>query len=77
MPALRKRTRVCFPFVGDSLGGSHMSTLLLIEGLARSRYEPVLVVHEEGPLTAHLKARDIHDPSNCCRCQPTREKRPM
>lgn len=59
MPALRKRTRVCFPFVGDSLGGSHMSTLLLIEGLARSRYEPVLVVHEEGPLTAHLKARDI------------------
>ena len=59
MPALRKRTRVCFPFVGDSLGGSHMSTLLLIEGLARSRYEPVLVVHEEGPLTAHLEARDI------------------
>ena len=59
MPALRKRTRVCFPFVGDSLGGSHMSTLLLIEGLAQSRYEPVLVVHEEGPLTAHLKARDI------------------
>ena len=59
MPALRKRTRVCFPFVGDSLGGSHMSTLLLIEGLARSRYEPVLVVHEEGSLTAHLKSRDI------------------
>ena len=59
MPALRKRPRVCFPFVGDSLGGSHMSTLLLIEGLAQSRYEPVLVVHEEGPLTAHLKARDI------------------
>ena len=49
MPALRKRPRVCFPFVGDSLGGSHMSTLLLIEGLAQSRYEPVLVVHEEGP----------------------------
>ena len=59
MPALRKRPRVCFPFVGDSLGGSHMSTLLLIEGLAQSRYEPVLVVHEEGPLTAHLKSRDI------------------
>ena len=55
----RKRTRVCFPFVGDSLGGSHMSTLLLIEGLAQSRYEPVLVVHEEGPLTAHLKSRGI------------------
>ena len=51
--------RVCFPFVGDSLGGSHMSTLLLIDGLAQSRYEPLLVVHEEGPLTEYLGARDI------------------
>ncbi len=48
------RARVCFPFVGDSLGGSHMSALLLIEGLEGSGYEPVIVVHEEGPLTDHL-----------------------
>ena len=31
----------------------------MIDGLAQCRYEPVLVVHEEGPLTAHLKARNV------------------
>ena len=51
-----KRVRVCYPFVGDSIGGSHMSTLLLVEGLARTRYEPVIVIHEDGPLSEHLKA---------------------
>ena len=52
-----KRVRVCYPFVGDSIGGSHMSTLLLVEGLARTRYEPVIVIHEDGPLSEHLKTR--------------------
>ena len=51
------RVRVCFPFVGDSIGGSHLSTLLLIEGLNHSRYQPVIVVHEDGPLSEHLRAR--------------------
>ena len=53
------KKRVCFPFVGDSLGGSHMSALLLIEGLEGSGYEPVIVVHEEGPLTDHLAGRGL------------------
>ena len=60
VPGQRRRARVCFPFVGDSVGGSHMSTLLLIEGLeAQGRYEPTLVVHEDGPLTGYLKERAI------------------
>ena len=58
-PAATARVCVCFPFVGDSLGGSHMSALLLIEGLEGSGYEPVIVVHEEGPLTDHLMERQI------------------
>lgn len=57
--AATARARVCFPFVGDSLGGSHMSALLLIEGLEGSGYEPVIVVHEEGPLTDHLVGRGL------------------
>lgn len=57
--AATARARVCFPFVGDSLGGSHMSALLLIEGLEGSGYEPVIVVHEEGPLTDHLAGRGL------------------
>lgn len=57
--AASARARVCFPFVGDSLGGSHMSALLLIEGLKGSDYEPVTVVHEEGPLSDHLAGRGL------------------
>lgn len=45
--------RVCFPFVGDSVGGSHLSALLLIEHL-RPPFLPFVVVHERGPLTDHL-----------------------
>ena len=57
--AATAHARVCFPFVGDSLGGSHMSALLLIEGLEGSGYGPVIVVHEEGPLTDHLAGRGL------------------
>ena len=56
---MRNQVRVCFPFIGDSIGGAHMSALLLIEGLDRSRYEPMIVVHEEGPLSDHLGVRGI------------------
>ena len=52
-----RQVRVCYPFVGDSIGGAHMSALLLIEGIDRNRYEPIIVVHEEGPLSEHLGAR--------------------
>ena len=39
---------VCFPFAGDTVGGSHIGMLPLIKGLDRRRYEPLIVVHEEG-----------------------------
>ena len=54
---MRQVPRVLFPFVGDQFGGSHLSTLLLIKHLDRGRYEPVIVVHERGPLTEHLERR--------------------
>lgn len=53
------RVRVCFPFVGDGLGGSHISVALLIEGLEDSRFEPVVVLHEEGPLAAFFRAKGV------------------
>jgi glycosyltransferase involved in cell wall biosynthesis len=49
------RRRICFPFIGDSVGGSHLSTLLLIKGLDESLFEPLIVVHQEGNLTAYLR----------------------
>src|SRR6478672_4538615 len=48
--------RVCFPFVGDDVGGSHISALKLIQNLDRSRVETVLVLQEPtGPLATFLQ----------------------
>ena len=41
--------------MGESIGGSHLSTLLLIRGLDRARFEPVIALHQEGNLSAHLR----------------------
>ncbi|MHA1113842.1 MAG: glycosyltransferase family 4 protein [Alphaproteobacteria bacterium] len=56
---MTRRARICIPFVGDSVGGSHMSMLLAIEGLDRDRFDPMLVLHEDGPLAAHLRERGV------------------
>jgi len=41
--------RVCFPFVGRELGGSHVSSLGLIKSLDARRYKPVVVLqHLDG-----------------------------
>ena len=53
------RRRVCFPFVGDSVGGSQISAAALIAGLRGSRYEPLVVVHRDGPLQDYLRQQDI------------------
>jgi glycosyltransferase involved in cell wall biosynthesis len=37
---------VCFPFMGDKVGGSHISAFKLIAALDRSRFEPLVLVHE-------------------------------
>ena len=51
---------VCFPFVCDAVGGSHISAARLIDGLDRRRYTPLVVVHgEDGPLIEWLTARGI------------------
>ncbi len=54
-----KPKRVCFPFVGDTIGGSHLSALLLIDALDRSEFDPVIALHQEGPFAEYLSARNI------------------
>src|SRR6056297_174414 len=46
--------KVLFPYVGGSVGGSHVSSLLLAQMLPPERYQPVVAVHEDGPLDGHL-----------------------
>ena len=33
----KKKIRICYPFVGDSIGGSHLSTIELIKKLDKSK----------------------------------------
>jgi glycosyltransferase involved in cell wall biosynthesis len=46
--------RVLYPFVGDTVGGSHISALELIRDLPRDSVEPVVVLHRRGALADYL-----------------------
>jgi glycosyltransferase involved in cell wall biosynthesis len=53
--------RVCYPFVGDDIGGSHISAIKLIEHLDPSRFEPRVILHQaDGLLADHLRKRGLH-----------------
>lgn len=51
--------RVLFPFVGDSFGGSHLSTLALIRNLKVEGFEPVLALNQTGTLSEYLDQQNI------------------
>jgi glycosyltransferase involved in cell wall biosynthesis len=51
--------RVCFPFVGDTVGGSHIAALELIKGLPQEGVEPVLVLHEDGAFARMLREKGV------------------
>ena len=60
MGAIDGRIRVLFPFEGALIGGSHMSAFLLVEGLDRSRFEPIILLHrDDGAVAAHLRQRGL------------------
>ena len=55
------KIRMCFPFIGDDAGGSHISALKLIENLDGSVFEPFIVLHQtDGLLAGFLRERG-HD----------------
>jgi len=51
---VKNTIRILYPFVGDSIGGSHISTLTLIRALPAEIVQPVIVVHQQGPLTDYM-----------------------
>ncbi|NHI01398.1 glycosyltransferase family 4 protein [Oceanimonas sp. MB9] len=53
-----KRNKILFPFVGDTLGGSHLSALSLIDSLPKERFEPIVMVYKRGRLTEYLDQQD-------------------
>lgn len=59
LPMTERPLRICFPFNGGTLGGSHLSALLLAASLDRGAFEPLILVHRDGPLTDHLRQQGI------------------
>ena len=58
--ALRRPPVVCFPFVNDALGGSHISALHLMRHLDRRRFEPLVVLHRmTGPVADFFQEEGI------------------
>jgi len=51
--------RVLFPFVGDSVGGSHHSILELYSLLKKSNITPIFLLHNTGPLSQLLDSLNI------------------
>lgn len=49
--------RIAFPFVGDTLGGSHVSTSLLMQALPEFGFDPIALLHHDGPLADYLADR--------------------
>jgi glycosyltransferase involved in cell wall biosynthesis len=51
---------VCFPFIGDEIGGSHISAIKLIEALNPGLVRPIVVLHvADGPVAAYLRERGV------------------
>ncbi len=51
--------RVLFPFIGDSVGGSHNSIIQLYFGLQKTEANPIILIHNEGPLSDFLNDLNI------------------
>lgn len=50
---------ICFPFIGDSFGGSHQSSLIIIKNLKKKRVNPIIILHKKGTLQSILKKNKI------------------
>ena len=51
--------KICFPFVGDNICGSNISSLLLITGLKKTFSSTEIVTHSNGFFTKYLKKKEI------------------
>lgn len=61
--------RVLYPMLGDTIGGSHLSTLQLIKDLNPDEVQPVIALHHcDGPLAQKIKhyedVSDVHYPAS-------------
>jgi glycosyltransferase involved in cell wall biosynthesis len=53
------RKKIAFPFIGDTVGGSHRSAALLIRELRRQDFDAVALLHRSGLLTEYFEASSV------------------
>ncbi|MDC0166838.1 glycosyltransferase family 4 protein [Gammaproteobacteria bacterium] len=54
-----KKLRILLPFVGDTIGGSHISTIILARVLRQHNHDVIIGLHRVGPLADYLTDRGI------------------
>ena len=59
MSNLINKKKICFPFKSNSFGGSHKSSLILIEKLDKKINEPIVVIHRKGIFEKYLIKKKI------------------
>ena len=52
------KKKILFPFMGETIGGSHISALLLINNL-KKLYEPKVLLHKKGKLENYFIQNNI------------------
>ena len=63
-----KPATICFPFIGDSIGGSYISSEIVIRQLISRGYNVQVILHETGRFADFLHDREIgycHLPIHC------------
>ena len=51
--------KICFPFVGDKVGGSHIIAIDIIKSLKEKKNKTIIVLHKKGKLFKYLKKNKI------------------
>lgn len=58
-PSRKKKIEILFPFCGDRLGGSHISTLELIKHLDKKKFKVSVICFREGKLVPFLEKQGV------------------
>jgi len=51
--------KIIFPYIGDTVGGSHISSALLIEELRHRGHDVLIILHQRGVFASELKRRKL------------------
>ena len=49
--------RICYPFLGRFIGGSHLCILEVLKHIDTEHFEPLIVVHRKGQISDALPSK--------------------